>query len=93
MVKREALETMLQDRLMMFGEWVYAKLPIHDLQLPHFFLNSIGRIKSQEYFWTWKAAWICCMVLVFKRFLSCMPVIESQPPKEVDWAITVWQRL
>ena len=38
-VKRNTLEAMLEDRYILFGEWVYAKHSIHYLALSHYFFE------------------------------------------------------
>lgn len=38
-VKRELLETLLGDRLILFCEWLYARHSIHYLGLPHYFFE------------------------------------------------------
>jgi hypothetical protein len=38
-VKRPALEERLGDRLILFGEWVYARHSVHYRQLPHYFFE------------------------------------------------------
>lgn len=38
-VKRSLLETMLEDRYILFGEWLYAKHSVHYLALPHYFFE------------------------------------------------------
>lgn len=38
-VKRNALETHLEDRFIVFGEWVYARHSIHYRQLTHYFFE------------------------------------------------------
>lgn len=38
-VKRLTLEKMLENRYLLFGEWVYARHSIHYRQLPHFFFE------------------------------------------------------
>lgn len=38
-VKRPALETMLEDRFILYGEWVYAKHSVHYRALPHYFFE------------------------------------------------------
>lgn len=38
-VKRTVLETMLGDRHILFGEWLYAKHSVHYLGLPHYFFE------------------------------------------------------
>ena len=38
-VKRELLEAMLGDRLILFGEWLYARHSVHYLGLPHYFFE------------------------------------------------------
>ena len=39
MGKRPVLEAMLEDRLLLFGEWMYARHSIHYRQLPHYFFE------------------------------------------------------
>ncbi|TWT38981.1 RNA ligase family protein [Blastopirellula retiformator] len=39
MVKRQVLEEMLENRFLLFGEWVYAKHSIHYRQLSHYFFE------------------------------------------------------
>jgi hypothetical protein len=39
MGKRPALETMLEDRLILFGEWLYARHSVHYRALPHYFFE------------------------------------------------------
>ena len=38
-VKRPVLETMLEDRFILFGEWLYARHSVHYLKLSHFFFE------------------------------------------------------
>jgi len=39
MGKRPALEAMLEDRLLLFGEWLYARHSVHYRRLPHYFFE------------------------------------------------------
>ena len=39
MGKRPVLETMLADRFILFGEWLYARHSVHYRRLPHFFFE------------------------------------------------------
>jgi hypothetical protein len=39
MGKRPALETMLTDRFILFGEWLYARHSLHYRRLPHYFFE------------------------------------------------------
>src|SRR5438270_1692092 len=39
MGKRPVLEAMLEDRLLLFGEWVYARHSVHYRRLPHYFFE------------------------------------------------------
>ena len=42
--RRPILEKMLEDRLILFGEWLYARHSLHYLQLSHYFYEfEIGR--------------------------------------------------
>jgi hypothetical protein len=38
-VKRPVLETTLEDRFLLFGEWVYARHSVHYRRLPHYFFE------------------------------------------------------
>jgi hypothetical protein len=38
-VKRPVLEEMVEDRLILFGEWVYARHSVHYRRLPHYFFE------------------------------------------------------
>jgi hypothetical protein len=40
-VKRHVLEPRLQNRYILFGEWMYARHSIHYRSLPHYFLVSL----------------------------------------------------
>src|SRR6202035_324473 len=39
MGKRPVLEAMLGDRLILFGEWLYARHSVHYRRLPHYFFE------------------------------------------------------
>jgi len=39
MTKRPVMEEMLEDRLILFGEWLYARHSVHYLRLPHYFFE------------------------------------------------------
>ena len=39
MVNRPVLEAMLEDRFILFGEWLYARHSVHYRKLPHFFFE------------------------------------------------------
>ena len=49
-VKRHVLETMLQNRFLLFGEWVYARHSIHYRKLTHYFFEFDIFDKEQEVF-------------------------------------------
>ena len=49
-VKRDMLEDRLQDRYILFGEWLYAKHSIHYRQLPHYFFEFDIYDKEAEQF-------------------------------------------
>ena len=38
-VKRPVLEAMLEDRFILFGEWLYARHSVHYRRLPHYFFE------------------------------------------------------
>ncbi len=61
MGKRHLLETMLEDRLLLFGEWLYARHAVHYRRLPHYlfefdiydkhsqsFLDLASRLRTLE---------------------------------------------
>jgi len=50
MGKRPVLETMLEDRYILFGEWLYAKHSVHYRRLPHYFFEFDIFDKEQEAF-------------------------------------------
>jgi hypothetical protein len=49
-VKRQVLEDLLQDRYILFGEWVYARHSVHYRQLPHYFFEFDIYDKESEGF-------------------------------------------
>ena len=49
-VKRFVLEERLQDRFILFGEWVYARHSVHYRQLPHYFFEFDIYDKGEEAF-------------------------------------------
>lgn len=50
MCKRHVLETMLEDRLLLFGEWLYARHSIHYRGLPHYFFEFDLYDKQAQFF-------------------------------------------
>jgi hypothetical protein len=50
MVKRQALESMLEDRLILFGEWLYARHSVHYRRLPHYFFEFDIYDKERQVF-------------------------------------------
>lgn len=49
-VKRDVLEQCLQNRFILFGEWVYARHSIHYRKLPHYFFEFDIYDKQQQAF-------------------------------------------
>jgi hypothetical protein len=49
-VKRHVLEKQLQNRFLLFGEWVYARHSIHYWKLTHYFFEFDIYDKEQEVF-------------------------------------------
>ena len=49
-VKRPVLETMLTDRFILYGEWLYAKHSVHYRQLPHYFFEFDIYDKQKQQF-------------------------------------------
>ena len=50
MGKRPVLEAMLEDRLLLFGEWLYARHSLHYRSLPHYFFEFDIYDKQQQIF-------------------------------------------
>ncbi len=50
MGKRPILEAMLQDRLILFGEWLYARHSVHYRSLPHYFFEFDIYDKKKQLF-------------------------------------------
>jgi hypothetical protein len=50
MGKRPVLEAMLEDRLLLFGEWLYARHSLHYRRLPHYFFEFDIYDKQQQVF-------------------------------------------
>src|SRR6266849_619440 len=49
-VKRSVIEERLEDRFILFGEWLYARHSVHYRQLPHYFFEFDIYDKDQETF-------------------------------------------
>lgn len=49
-VKRGIIEERLEDRFILFGEWIYARHSVHYRQLPHYFFEFDIYDKDQETF-------------------------------------------
>lgn len=50
MVKRSVLEAMLEDRFLLYGEWLYARHSIHYRNLPHYFFEFDMFDKKEQRF-------------------------------------------
>lgn len=50
MGKRSVLEAMLEDKLLLFGEWLYARHSVHYRRLPHYFFEFDIYDKQREVF-------------------------------------------
>jgi hypothetical protein len=50
MGKRPVLEAMLEDRLLLFGEWLYARHSVHYRRLPHYFFEFDIYDKQRQVF-------------------------------------------
>lgn len=50
MGKRPVLEAMLEDRLLLFGEWLYARHSLHYRRLPHYFFEFDIYDKQRQVF-------------------------------------------
>jgi hypothetical protein len=71
-VKRFVLEERLEDRFILFGEWMYARHSIHYRQLPHYFFEFDIFDKEQEAFLSLKQR----LVLLEGTGIQTVPVIQ-----------------
>ncbi len=72
MVKRPTLREMLQDRYLLFGEWLYARHTIHYRQLSHYFYEFDIYDKLQARFLTYAQR----MELLSETGLQTVPVVH-----------------
>ena len=58
-VKRPVLEAMLEDRFILFGEWLYARHSVHYRRLPHYFFEFDIYDKDAGASSTWRRGCEC----------------------------------
>ena len=74
-VKRGPLEDRLEDRYILFGEWVYAKHSIHYLALPHYFFEFDVYDKQEGGFLDFKRR----LSLLSGAAIHTVPVLHRGP--------------
>ena len=79
-VKRRALESVLQDRYLLFGEWVYARHSIHYRQLPHYFFEFDIYDKTESQFLDWDRR----QALLAGIAIHTVPVLHRGPATRDD---------
>ncbi len=83
-VKRAALEAMLGDRYIMYGEWLYAKHSIHYRALPHYFFEFDIYDKVEQAFLDLDSR----LILLDSTGIATVPVIHRGPAtREQLWAM------
>lgn len=79
-VKRPVLEAMLEDRFILYGEWLYAKHSVHYRKLPHYFFEFDIYDKDQAQFLDLDAR----MRMLSLVGLQTVPVIHRGKAKQAD---------
>lgn len=79
-VKRNSLETLLEDRYILFGEWVYAKHSIHYLALSHYFFEFDLYDKQASQFLDLESR----LTLLEGTGIQTVPVIHTGPLRRDD---------
>lgn len=74
-VKRFALEEGLEDRFILFGEWVYARHSVHYRQLPHYFFEFDVYDKDEEAFLSLDRR----LALIESLGIETVPVLHTGP--------------
>lgn len=72
-VKRHVLEIQLEDRFILFGEWVYARHSVHYRKLPHYFFEFDLYDKEQQAFLTFDQR----MSLLERTGIQTVPVVHT----------------
>jgi hypothetical protein len=75
MGKRPVLEAMLEDRLILFGEWLYARHSVHYRRLPHYFFEFDIYDKTGGFFLDLAAR----LALLDGTGVQTVPVIHRGP--------------
>src|SRR4051794_10723367 len=71
-VKRPLLEALLEDRLILYGEWLYARHSVHYRALPHYFFEFDIYDKDRECFLDLEAR----LQLLAGKGLQTVPVVH-----------------
>lgn len=79
-VKRRALEEQLQNRFILFGEWVYARHSIHYRKLAHYFFEFDIYDKEQEVFLALERR----LPLIERAGIQTVPVVHTGPVTRDD---------
>lgn len=74
-VKRFVLEERLEDRFILFGEWVYARHSVHYRQLPHYFFEFDIYDKDKEAFLSLELR----VGLIEQLGIETVPVLHTGP--------------
>jgi hypothetical protein len=75
MAKRPVLEAMLEDRLLLFGEWLYARHSLHYRRLPHYFFEFDIYDKRRQVFLDLATR----LELLEKTGIHTVPVVHRGP--------------
>jgi hypothetical protein len=75
MGKRTVLEALLEDRLLLFGEWLYARHSVHYRRLPHYFLEFDIYDKQRQVFLDLAAR----LALLDDTGIQTVPVVHRGP--------------
>jgi hypothetical protein len=75
MAKRPMLEAMLEDRLLLFGKWLYARHSLHYRRLPHYFFEFDVYDKQREDFLDLAAR----LALLQETGIHTVPVVHRGP--------------
>jgi hypothetical protein len=81
-VKRSTFEESLEDRYILFGEWMYARHSIHYRQLPHYFFEFDIYDKEQEVFLSLQRR----LTLLEDMGVQTVPVVHAGPVGREDLA-------
>jgi RNA ligase-like protein len=91
MGKRQVFETMLEDRLLLFGEWLYACHSVHYRRLPHYFFEFDIYDKQKQLFLdldsrlaTLEGTGFCTVPVVYRGPATVQELQELIGPSRFD---------